>query len=380
MVSYSISVIPSWVHPINASILVDDCWRQRGLSSKGQAKRPSTNHWLQVCRVSQYHMGSPFPRLSVGTHWASELRFTQWNDGEMMSQTFDAKPPLKCSSHHEKRAGGYQTFGIPFMVFMDLSQAQTILGIYENSGTSSFDVTVPLEPCVGLKHIRRTLTPLESDTLRIEMCSPLSIQPSRILVVIRFLKPRAMFKILKKGLSSHPYFLLTPCEVFCLDDLTKRTNVRDMGLLIRLKDPEIRRQFCHFTSCRSYKVPWLSCIQAADGFVSPQQRVQCSLDLARLVIHLWHLDGHAEFDERISYCCQKLFQRHFSHALRNESPIKKSTTWWLGTLTIARKRRSPYGFCYVLFSSAHIQQYLKIYCSGRNWHHEKRCHPYHGQP
>jgi hypothetical protein len=56
------------------------------------------------------------------------------------------------------------------MVFMDLSQAQTILGIYENSG--SFDVTVALESCVGLKHIRRTLTPLE-DTLRIEMCSPL---------------------------------------------------------------------------------------------------------------------------------------------------------------------------------------------------------------
>jgi hypothetical protein len=64
---------------------------------------------------------------------------------------------------------------------------------------------------------------------------------------------------------------------------------------------------------------------------------------------LWHLDGHAEFDERISYCCQKLYQRHFSHALRNESPIKKSTTWWLGTLTIATKRL-PYGFCYMLCS------------------------------
>lgn len=240
------------------------------------------------------------------------------------------KPPLKCSSHHETRAGGHQTFGIPFMVFMDLSQAQTFLGIYENSG--SFDVTVALGSCVGLKHIRRTLTPLE-DTLRIEMCSPLltpDIHPTfQATCCHKVSEATCHLQNLEEGIVIPPILSVNAMQSLLFGWPHERTNVRDMGLPISLKDPEILRQFCHFTSCRSYKVSWLSCIQAADGFVSPQQQVQLSLDLARLVIHLWHLDGHAEFDDkRISYCCQKLFQRNFSHALRNESPIKKYTTWY----------------------------------------------------
>jgi hypothetical protein len=157
-----------------------------------------------------------------------------------------------------------------------------------------------------------------------------------------------MFKILKKGLSSHPYFLLTPCKVFCLGDLTKRTNVRDMGLLISLKDPEIRRQFCHFTSCRSYKVPWLSCLQAADGFVSPQQRVQCSLDLAPLVIHcdIWMVTQNlmSEYHIVARSCTKGISVMHYvmNHLSRNLR---------LGDLVHSQSQRSGYHMVFVICCS-----------------------------
>lgn len=290
------------------------------------------------------------------------------------------KPPLKCSSHHEKRAGGYQTFGIPFMVFMDLSQAQTILGIYENSG--SFDVTVALESCVGLKHIRRTLTPLE-DTLRIEMCSPLltpDIHPTfQDTCCHKVSEATCHVQNLEKGIVLPPILSVNTMQSLLFGwphEANERTWYGSTNKPQGSRDSASVLPF-HF-------LPFL---QGPMAQLHPSSRRVCVTSATSPMFigfgptghPLWHLDGRAEFDERISYCCQKLYQRHFSHALRNESPIKKSTTWWLGTLTIATKRL-PYGFCYMLFSSAHIQQYLKIYRPGRNWHHEIRCHPYHGQP
>ena len=216
---------------------------------------------------------------------------------------------------------------------MDLSLAQTILGIY---GTSdSFDLTVALTSCVDMKHTRRTLTPREDWKVlaSIDPWYASNLLPDTCCHEVSEAKCHVP-NLEKKGLCS-PYFLLPPCYVFCLGDLNEGT--------------------------------WYGSTNKPQGSTGsaqlhPSHRRVCVTSATTPSWPGW------------SSTCD-IWRDCFKGISVMDWPIRKYTAWYNHN---CNKAAITYGFllCFVLLCSYSIVRY----CSGWNWHHELRFYSNHGQP